>query len=70
MPHRILDIALACGGTVVVEDGRARVTFGGEPGMTVEISASEGLLFDQAVANLEMALGRRGIDLVRGGHLG
>lgn len=69
---RIVDIALACGGTVVVDGKGARVEFGSVNGDRLECrtSSSEGLPFDDAVANLELALGRRGVDLVRGGHGG
>lgn len=66
--HRILDIALACGGVVTVDKDGACVWWDGPGGVRkVGVSASEGLTFDAAVANLELALGRRGVDVVRGG---
>lgn len=66
---RILDIAIACGGTVVVTAKGARVWWpDGVDVRELATSSSEGLPFDDAVANLELALGRRGVDLVRGGH--
>lgn len=72
MTHRILDIAIACGGTVIVDAKGATVAFTGVDGTPKECatSVSEGLTFDAALGNLELALGRRGIDLVRGGHCG
>lgn len=69
--HRILDIALACGGTVMVTSDGASVAFSTDGGVReCAVSVSEGLTFDAAVANLELALGRRGVDVVRGGGPG
>lgn len=64
---RILDIAIACGASVVVTAKGASVTWP-ESGEHLDTSVSEGLPFDDAVANLELALGRRGVDVVRGGR--
>ena len=72
LTHRILDIAIACGGTVIVDAKGATVAFTGRDGTPREcgVSLSEGLTLDAALRNLELALGRRGVDLVRGGHDG
>lgn len=64
---RILDIAIACGGMVVVTEKGASLSWP-EDGRQVAVSSSEGLTVDAALGNLELALGRRGVDLVRGGH--
>lgn len=70
--HRILDIAIACGGAVIVDKNGASVSFDGTTVLdrALSVSSTEGLTFEQAVSNLEVALGRRGIDFVRGGHGG